>query len=78
MQLGSQDLTIQKMLKERTSERNLKAACISLLFKMDFSFADDDYVLVSFKTDEDERLAKLITYGDGKCMGSDILLRALS
>ena len=74
--LSGQDLIINKKIKKLTG-LELKNACLIVLMHTDFSFNDHNEIIITFKTKQIENLAKLITYGDGSCMGSDMLLKVL-
>lgn len=57
---------------------NLKPACLYLLARCKFLKNKDNNLIVSFPDKADNKLAMLITYGDGSFVGSNILKLALS
>lgn len=69
--LTANDLAVEKQIKE-TRKIDLKVACYQLIQKLKFNF-DGGYIIIKFRDKEDEDLARLITYGNGKTKGSNIL-----
>ena len=57
-------------------KQGLKAICLGLLRKLQVDQPNANEVLYTFKDPEDDKLARFITYGDGKVQGSTILLDA--
>ena len=56
----------------------LKPLCLWILQNMKFSSNLDSKIVVKIKNPKLDRLARLITYGNGKVQGSQILKRAIS
>ena len=55
---------------------NLKVACLYLLSRSKFYKDLDNTITVLFLNKEDDKLAALITYGDGLMKGSNLLKEA--
>ena len=56
----------------------LKNMCIKLLLNLTFHKDNEGNLLLVFKNSEYDKIARLITYGNGSVGGSRILLTALS
>jgi hypothetical protein len=57
---------------------SLKNLCIALLFKGTLHETTDERLVLLFKDPEDDKLARLITYGNALVTGSDIIKIALN
>jgi hypothetical protein len=69
--ITANDLALEKLLK-KTQNFDLKTVCYNLIKNMSFS-TDVENIIIKFKNQDDDKLARLITYGDGKVNGSNIL-----
>ena len=56
---------------------SLKPLCRKLLTSLRYSEAGEHQIILSFKDEESETLANLITYGNGEVNGSNILKVAI-
>lgn len=66
------DLYIQQQYK-----MSLKNMCIQLLLNLTYYKDDADNLILLFKNPKHDRIAQLITYGNGAIPGSKILQHAL-
>lgn len=57
---------------------SLKNTCFLLLANMHISTGDDNEIIMFFKEDKYDKLARIITYGIDNISGSQILKAALS
>ena len=57
---------------------SLKQACIQLLSAIKVGYDFSNNYIISFPIKKLDKLASLITYGDGKILGSDILKTAFA
>ena len=73
--LKASDTLLNNFLKQHYNDE-LKNLCIKILLNLIF-YKDKDHFILSFKNPEIEKLARLITYGNGKVPGSQILQVAL-
>ena len=55
---------------------NLKMACLKLLTRCKFYRNYDNQVIILFPDEEDDKLASLITYGNDRVKGSNLLKNA--
>ena len=69
--LRSDEIEINKYLLENYKS-DLKSTCLKLMNNAKY-IASMDELIIKFNTVEDDKLARLITYGDGKIRGSRIL-----
>jgi hypothetical protein len=69
--ITANDLVLEKLLK-KSHTFDLKTICYNLIKNMSFS-TDGENIIIKFKDKDDDKLARLITYGDGKVKGSTIL-----
>ena len=56
----------------------LKNACLLLLAKLHFSTGEENEIILFFKEDKYDKLARIITYGIDNISGSQILKTSLS
>lgn len=59
-------------------ELTLKNACFLLLANLQFSTGEENEIIMFFKEDKYDKLARVITYGINDISGSQILKTALS
>ncbi len=57
-------------------KKSLRAMCLYLISKLSISTAGYGNLIYTFKDEADDKIARLITYGNGKIAGSKILLHA--
>ena len=74
--MHASDLLLDKYLQQQY-DMSLKNLCIRLLLKLKFYKDDEGNLVLLFKDPRDDKLASLITYGNGAIPGSKILQIAL-
>lgn len=75
--MGPTELLLDKYLKAHY-KTGLKSACIFLTYNVEIDATQSTDVRVYFKNDQFEKMARIITFGTGKLLGSRILLRAFA
>lgn len=75
--LKASDQILNNYLKQYY-KTTLKDLCIKLLLSLTFYEDKDKNIILMFKNPEYDKLARLITYGNGATPGSKILQIALS
>lgn len=75
--LHATDKLMDQYIKQqyRTSLKNM---CIKLLLKLDYHEDNEGNLVLLFKDPRDDKIARLITYGNGAIPGSKILQIALN
>lgn len=71
------DLVLEQFLKQQYNA-SLKNLCIKLLLNLTFYKDESNNLVLMFKDPKLDRLAQLITYGNGAVPGSKILQIALT
>lgn len=71
------DLLMNQFIEQKY-EISLRELCIKLLFNLTFFKNKNGNLVASFKDPRYDKLARLVTYGDGLHFGSPILKDALS
>jgi hypothetical protein len=74
--LHASDLALDQFLQQQY-KTTLKNMCIKLLLSLTFYKDDDGNLILLFKDPKYDKLASLITYGNGAIQGSRILQIAL-
>lgn len=74
--LHSSDLAIDNFLQQQY-KTSLKNMCIKLLLNLTFYENDEGNLVLLFKNQKYDKLASLVTYGNGAIPGSRILQLAL-
>lgn len=74
--MGATERCLEKYLKQHFGIK-LKSLCLLLLSNANIEYIAPDNIIITFKTNYFEQLARLITYGNGVFIGSDILKNAL-
>lgn len=74
--LKASDLILNNYLQQ-AYKTTLKNLCIKLLLSLTLYKDPEDNLVLMFKNKEDDKLAQLITYGNGAIPGSKILKVAL-
>ena len=74
--LHASDLVLEQFLQQQY-KTTLKNMCIKLLLSLTFYKDDDGNLILLFKDQKYDKLASLITYGNGAIPGSRILQIAL-
>lgn len=74
--LHASDLILDQFI-QRQYEVSLKNMCIKLLLSMSFHKDDEGNLVLLFKDPKYDKIARLITYGNGAIPGSKILQIAL-
>lgn len=69
--LKPSDKILEKYIKKNYN-LDLKSMCYLLIKNLRF-ISSKDGIVVKFKNDEETKIARLITYGDGTMIGSSIL-----
>lgn len=75
--LGAQEELLNRYLITKYKQ-SLKQICLDLICKVQIAKNFDQELIVIFRTKKDENLAKLITFGTGHIMGSQILKTAFT
>jgi hypothetical protein len=71
------DLLLDKYIQQQYNT-TLKNMCIKLLLSLTFHKDDEGNLILLFKDPKHDRIAQLVTYGNGALLGSKILQIALS
>ena len=74
--LHSSELILDQYIQQQYN-MSLKNMCIKLLLNMTFYENDTSELILMFKDPKYDKLARLITYGNGALLGSKILQIAL-
>lgn len=74
--MHASDLILDKYI-EQQHNTSLKNLCIKLLLSLSFSEDNEGNLILLFKNPKHDKLARLITYGNGAIPGSRILQIAL-
>ena len=75
--MHASDLILNQYIQQRY-DTTLKNICVLLLLNLSFSADDEGNLILMFKNPEYDKIAQLITYGNGAIPGSKILKTALS
>ena len=75
--LGADEERLNRYLLSKYN-KTLKQLCMRLIFSAQISKNFDQELIIIFQTKEDENLAKLITFGTGHIMGSQLLKTAFT
>jgi hypothetical protein len=75
--LHASDLAMDKYLRQQY-KTTLKDMCIKLLLSLTFYEDEDNNLILLFKDSKYDKIASLITYGNGAIPGSKILQIALN
>lgn len=75
--LHAADLVLDNYIQQQYKV-SLKNLCIKLLLNLTFYEDDSGNILLLFKNAEHDKLARLVTYGNGAIPGSRILKTALA
>ena len=75
--LNASELLLDQFLKQQY-KISLKDLCIDLLLNISFYKNDENNLILLFKNPEHDRLARLVTFGNGAIPGSQILQSALN
>ena len=75
--LKASDLILEQYIKQQY-KTDLKNICIKLLLSLSYYTDNENNIILMFKDPNYDRLARLITYGNGSIPGSKILQIALS
>lgn len=75
--LHASDLALDKFIQQQY-DTSLKNMCIKLLLSLSFHKDDKGNLVLLFKDPRYDKIARLITYGNGAIPGSRILKMALS
>lgn len=70
--MNAQDMIMDKYLKDNLNI-SLKSACLALIRKAKYLNNEDGDVFMTFEEKKYEDLARLITFGNGKILGSTLL-----
>lgn len=74
--LHASELAIDKLIQQEY-KTTLKNMCIRLLLCLTFYKDNSGNIMLMFKNPQDDKIARLITYGNGMICGSKILKIAL-
>lgn len=74
--LNASDIILDNYLQQQYND-NLKNLCVKLLLNITFFKDEEENIILMFKDPSLDRLAQLITYGNGAIYGSRILQIAL-
>lgn len=75
--MHASDLILDQYIKQQYKV-SLKDICIKLLLSLTFHKDEEGNLLLIFKDMKDDKLARLITYGNGAIPGSKILRIAMN
>ena len=75
--MHASDLVLEQYVQQQY-DTSLKNMCIKLLLSLTFHKNNEGNLILLFKDPKHDRLAELITYGNGAIPGSKILRIALS
>jgi hypothetical protein len=75
--LHASDLAMDKYIQQQYNT-TLKNMCVKLLLSLTFYEDNDSNLILLFKDPKDDKLASLITHGNGAIPGSKILQIALN
>ncbi len=75
--LHASDIILDNFIKQQY-KTTLKDLCIKLLLSLTFHKDDEGNLVLLFKDPKSDKLAQLITYGNGAIPGSKILQIALN
>lgn len=75
--MHASDLVLDQFIQQQY-DASLKNMCIKLLLSLTFHKNDEGNLVLLFKDPKYEKIARLITYGNGAIPGSKILKIALS
>ena len=75
--MHASDLILDQYI-QRQYNTSLKNLCINLLLSLTFYKNDEGNLVLLFKDPKYDKIARLITYGNGAILGSKILQIALS
>lgn len=73
--LKASDIVLDNFLQNQYKS-DIKNLCIKLLLNLTFYSTDSGDLVLLFKNPKDDKLAQLITYGNGALVGSTILQSA--
>lgn len=71
------DLILEHYIQQQYG-MSLRDMCVRLLLALTYNLDSDGNLLLLFKDPKDDKVARLITYGNGAIPGSKILKLALS
>lgn len=74
--LGAQELAIDRLIQQQYG-LTLKDMCVQLLFDLSFYKNNKGDLILMFKSQKSNKIARLITYGNGAIPGSRILQLAI-
>ena len=74
--MHASDLTLDQFIQQQYST-TLKDLCIKVLLNLTFYVDNDNNLILLFKDPKYDKIARLITYGNGAIPGSKILQIAL-
>ena len=74
--MSAQELALEAYIQQQY-KMSLKNMCIKLLLSLTFHKDDKGNLILLFKDDKQDKIAQLITYGNGAIPGSSILKIAL-
>lgn len=72
LKLSANDLLIENFIKDKYSI-GLKQICFDLIIRRASFMSNGDQIIIKFLNIEDDKLARLITNGNGQIPGSTIL-----
>lgn len=75
--MHASDIILDRFIQQQY-KTSLKDMCIKLLLSLSFCKDDEDNLVLLFKDPRYDKIARLITYGNGAIPGSKILKVALS
>ena len=75
--MHASDMLLDKYIQQQYSS-SLKDMCIKLLLSLTFHIDDEGNLVLLFKDQKYDKIAQLITYGNGAIPGSRILKIALN
>jgi hypothetical protein len=74
--MHASDLVMDQYIQQQYKV-SLKDMCIKLLLSLAFHKDNENNLILLFKNPQDDKIARLITYGNGAIPGSKILQMAL-
>lgn len=72
LKLNANDILMENFIKDKYSI-GLKQICFELIIKRASFMTNGDQIIIKFLNPNDDKLARLITNGNGKISGSTIL-----
>lgn len=72
LKLNANDILMENFIKDKYSV-GLKQICFELITKKASFMSNGDQIIIKFLNPNDDKLARLITNGNGKISGSTIL-----